>query len=586
MANFQTENNRSAGNRVEQKSGLVSSPTVAPSVQHSSIGDIVQLQRSIGNKAVGQLLQSSDPAAQSKSVQPVQKKENKTGLPDSLKSGLEQQSGIDLSDVKVHYNSKEPSKVQALAFAQGNDIHIGPGQERHLPHEGWHVVQQKQGRVQPKLQMKNGMLLNNNDGLEREADSMGQAALRMGETMQRHPLDAQQAASAPNSPQARSTAQMVVQRKVIIKFNEPEHEMEEFDTLTATIDSVSAERDKPTVATEDQSVDASQRSHVTSNVVFTSLFERNLVGKNWVEAWEFLKEQYQFLYDLLTRWYAEENLKKGSNAHIRKQLPLLIAGGIQNCTKELTRGSGNLPIGDSLWAARPKAGTSADWEYYDHQPNMDSDKFDNTTHFIKQWKPTLRDSEVIKLAEACETWITLRGQIPWTSVDEDSYIKGDAVGPRQVDSKSEEYAEDLDLSDGQAKKISKGIMKTFDFFPKSFTQKRTMEHAAAVAARHLVEHFQYHKNSISPNWRDAIKNQFLVAWKEKIEHEIETEKEKTENIKLESNHTNKDNAKRKRSNSYNDYGRPTAALEALQTNWTAVKVAFNKKYEAFKTAIK
>jgi hypothetical protein len=25
------------------------------------------------------------------------------------------------------------------------DIHIGPGQEKHLAHEAWHTVQQKQG---------------------------------------------------------------------------------------------------------------------------------------------------------------------------------------------------------------------------------------------------------------------------------------------------------------------------------------------------------------------------------------------------------------------------------------------------------
>ena len=32
---------------------------------------------------------------------------------------------------------------------EGQDIHIGPGQEQHLPHEAWHVVQQKRNRVKP-----------------------------------------------------------------------------------------------------------------------------------------------------------------------------------------------------------------------------------------------------------------------------------------------------------------------------------------------------------------------------------------------------------------------------------------------------
>ncbi len=78
---------------------------------------------------------------------------NNTGLPDNLKTGLESLSGMNLDDVKVHYNSKKPSSIGALAYTQGTDIHLGPGQERHLAHEGWHVVQQKQGRVKPTMQI-------------------------------------------------------------------------------------------------------------------------------------------------------------------------------------------------------------------------------------------------------------------------------------------------------------------------------------------------------------------------------------------------------------------------------------------------
>jgi len=71
------------------------------------------------------------------------KKPNNTGLPDNLKSGVEQLSGISLDGVKVHYNSEKPAQLNALAYAQGTDIHVGPGQEQHLPHEAWHVVQQR-----------------------------------------------------------------------------------------------------------------------------------------------------------------------------------------------------------------------------------------------------------------------------------------------------------------------------------------------------------------------------------------------------------------------------------------------------------
>lgn len=107
-----------------------------------------------------------------------QPKENNTGLPDILKSGVEALSGFSMDDVNVHYNSNKPAQLQALAYAQGTDIHIAPGQEQHLPHEAWHVVQQKQGRVQPTMQMKQGVAVNDDDGLEKEADMMGEKALQ------------------------------------------------------------------------------------------------------------------------------------------------------------------------------------------------------------------------------------------------------------------------------------------------------------------------------------------------------------------------------------------------------------------------
>ncbi|QMW06358.1 eCIS core domain-containing protein [Spirosoma foliorum] len=96
------------------------------------------------------------------------------GLPDQLKANLEAQSGFSLDDVQVHYNSSKPAEVGALAYAQGSDIYLGPGQEKHLAHEAWHVVQQKQGRVRPTMQLKGGVGVNDNVGLEQEADRMGQ----------------------------------------------------------------------------------------------------------------------------------------------------------------------------------------------------------------------------------------------------------------------------------------------------------------------------------------------------------------------------------------------------------------------------
>ena len=117
----------------------------------------------------------SEARAKIPALAPVQKRENRTGLPDRLKEGVESLSGLAMDDVRVHYASAKPMQLQACAYAQGNEIHVGPGQEQHLPHEAWHVVQQKQGRVRPT-----GMLgqipVNDSSGLEREADRMGAGA--------------------------------------------------------------------------------------------------------------------------------------------------------------------------------------------------------------------------------------------------------------------------------------------------------------------------------------------------------------------------------------------------------------------------
>ena len=105
--------------------------------------------------------------------------DSKTGLPKNLRTGIENLANMDMSDVTVHYNSNKPSQIHAHAFAQGATIHLAAGQEQHLAHEAWHVVQQKQGRVQPTMQLKSRLSINNDAGLEKEADVMGAKALSM-----------------------------------------------------------------------------------------------------------------------------------------------------------------------------------------------------------------------------------------------------------------------------------------------------------------------------------------------------------------------------------------------------------------------
>ncbi|MFZ3003972.1 MAG: DUF4157 domain-containing protein [Undibacterium umbellatum] len=108
----------------------------------------------------------------------LRNKPNQTGLPDSLKTGIETLSGMSMDHVRVHYNSNKPRQLNALAYAQGSNIHLAQGQEQHLPHEAWHVVQQAEGRVKPTLHA-NGHAINDNQQLEQEANQRGNQAMQL-----------------------------------------------------------------------------------------------------------------------------------------------------------------------------------------------------------------------------------------------------------------------------------------------------------------------------------------------------------------------------------------------------------------------
>ncbi|WP_248794679.1 DUF4157 domain-containing protein [Pseudomonas sp. MWU13-2105] len=126
----------------------------------------------------GRVLHDARPTSAQLARTPVAES-NHTGLPDQLKAGIESLSGMNMDHVNVHYNSNKPAQLNAHAYAQGSQIHLASGQEKHLPHEAWHVVQQAQGRVKPTMQMKGNVGVNDDRRLEREADVMGDQAAQM-----------------------------------------------------------------------------------------------------------------------------------------------------------------------------------------------------------------------------------------------------------------------------------------------------------------------------------------------------------------------------------------------------------------------
>jgi Domain of unknown function (DUF4157) len=108
---------------------------------------------------------------------------NGQGLPPTVQPKMEATLGTDLSTVKVHADSGEAQQMGARAFTQGDNVHFAPGQydtqsqkgQELIGHEMAHVKQQREGRVQATKQMK-GVGLNDDRGLEREADVMGKKA--------------------------------------------------------------------------------------------------------------------------------------------------------------------------------------------------------------------------------------------------------------------------------------------------------------------------------------------------------------------------------------------------------------------------
>lgn len=105
------------------------------------------------------------------SVRAPQRPAERSGELDSaVRARTEARAGFPLGDVRVHYNSPAPRVLGAGAYAFGDEIHLGPGQEEHLPHEAWHLAQQRRGDVTPTGRSDDGRPLNDEPRLEREAD--------------------------------------------------------------------------------------------------------------------------------------------------------------------------------------------------------------------------------------------------------------------------------------------------------------------------------------------------------------------------------------------------------------------------------
>lgn len=169
---------KSVANNSQEQQNLQSNAYQQMASDSPQVQQLKAVQEMANDSTQVKQLKGYQAMADSYTAETTQLKANDTGLPDQLKTGVESLSGMSMDHVKVHYNSDKPSQLQAHAYAQGSDIHVAPGQEKHVPHEAWHVVQQAQGRVKPTMQMKANVPVNDDAGLENEADVMGAKALQ------------------------------------------------------------------------------------------------------------------------------------------------------------------------------------------------------------------------------------------------------------------------------------------------------------------------------------------------------------------------------------------------------------------------
>jgi hypothetical protein len=185
---------------------------LSPSTQHQTEKKRqaqAPIQRTVSMHATGL---TAAPPTLHYARSPIQRKPSAgtaQALPSGLRSGIESLSGMDMSAVRVHYASPLPAQLSALAYAQGSHIHLARGEEQHLPHEAWHIVQQRKGRVKPTLQDQ-GVPINDDPALEREADTMGAQAA------QRKQADSNQADSHHETSASSPARSGVVQRYLIV----------------------------------------------------------------------------------------------------------------------------------------------------------------------------------------------------------------------------------------------------------------------------------------------------------------------------------------------------------------------------------
>jgi hypothetical protein len=344
----------------------------------------------------------------------------------------------------------------------------------------------------------------------------------------------------------------------------------------ARITYVKAARTATTVGVEDKAVHR-QGAHATADVVLERGMERLLYGEDWCGAWRIAAGLWSYLRGIATVWQADEVLGNASKTMVK--LTIATANSHEETARRnFRRGGVNL---ENAWYTEPSEGSyevrKAARTYFDHLPQ--DDEVPGEDYQVARWVPNLDTRFVNVLVAEMEEWVKTRVRLPWTSLDTDSFNTSDKTGSATIEEiisaiEKSEASDSSQASDNnndipehiltkdEAYAIARGMLVSFDFIPPTINKSRTLRHAGAVAARHVVEHFKLHPN-ISVDWRGGIATAFLAEWQkntvvlaEKIAQTVQESK--------------KSGAKRLKSEAQSSSG-----LDELLAGWDDVSKAYD-----------
>lgn len=97
----------------------------------------------------------------------------RTEIPVQLKTRTEDSTRVPFNYVRANYNSDKPAKLDTLAYTNGNQVGISPGQKRYSAYDLRNAMQQKLNAVRASVRYEGNEAINTDVELERQSDVSG-----------------------------------------------------------------------------------------------------------------------------------------------------------------------------------------------------------------------------------------------------------------------------------------------------------------------------------------------------------------------------------------------------------------------------